>query len=1657
MTAGLPPVLVERIARRLQARLGARLPGHCIRVDDLSPADALAIAERIARDDIAFDVHVLAHLEPRHEREIKVDRAIELRNRKQQPLLLLVPAGAGHAASSLDNSFEPLPLIEELRDVSADLEKELSATDIGRLIGDVKHVLGRTRQVESWTRFLGAISDDPTARAVGSQLWQVGLVPDLGTDRIAERLLRNAKAAAAISRPSRPTARVIERLEQAEVKESPFRQRLQVFLEQQDAGVLADAVRWTREIGEHHAQSLSFDKWQLIEVQPAELQQIKVTPFRKGDGTVDTRCKLRLDDADGQLYCDVTPDKPGTVVVRWTTEPAKTSAVAAWRVEVLPPSDLRAVDTAPLVSTKVKGDKRQATLRVDASDDDLTASTLFVVRVRALDAGGGDLELDDKEPAAAESDQFEVLLTDHAVDPAPRAAGAASLVKAVLDTAVNTGGDLTESTPLWDPAGQVFDVRIGKRRALIRVSRVLAGLHRRITGNPGQALCFSARSPLGEPISPEEAEEKPLTIPAALLEARKKLLMAIASQRPRDLIEVLAWDDQLRGLARGYVHSYRRVLSSADGATRADLLTMDTLTVRVGTAADEEHGMVLLPTHPLRLAWVAAYDQLLRGWAQEVARAGRTKAARESRIDINMVSRLSPANLPFIMAAADGTALLYAEELTYGAALYLPLDTAEPQSAADVICAAIDVARDSADLAAAAKSLSDRIYSYRNAHPGTGTLRIMAINPGSGTVVRRALESLVLAPAVTADDTEELTDPQRLEIIAYSNRLSYTDPVSELRELQQAVSAAEVQRAATHLVPPLGLAARGLDRMAGDREGHHIAVVQDLAHAEVADLPFDPVLRATAFGDLLTPLSSETAPDDPGTWFVTPTLKPRSSNRIEADMVEAHRAHQAAVAASLGLAKPVPALAIRLSADDQRRIEATHDRSDWVVTLDQGIGPEFFDDANSENSHFRRYLLDYAPDFLEGLGRKLAVTTTHHGEVRRILGDAMRDLGIGQETESVSRALSRLLLVSGRLALRLLRDTSQSVEAVSLAALMAHLEGRGQLKDRIVVPVDAHPEIFGARVGRGEEPARRCDILLVRVTQRSLRIECVEVKGRQAAQLPAALADDIVDQLEHTERVLQRQFFASDPPRVDGALQRAWLAGLLHYYAERSARGGLIEADRLPEMHRNIDRIEESTEQPEIEKTGYVISTMGATGFPTRHRGVPIKVLTADDLGKAGFTTVGDLEKPPSRGTADRVPEPVSDAPGDQVEHRSPRISDSSDAPPARAASPDPADPPSPAGPQAAIDLPALTESAESAEEGNAELSAFSSGDVATHQGEANEVLDAPTEASVELGSDAGGSPVTWSVSTKGSPHAFILGIPGQGKSVTTRRIIREFARQGLPSLIVDFHGDVAADPPPGAQVIRAADGFRFSPFELPSGDLRRINETAWELAEIIGYVCDLGDIQRNHVYEGLREAYQASGGVPTMAEFAAAVEAAEREGRGKNVMGRIRPLTDFGLFTDDPQESFETTWQAGAVVDLSGLQLEEVQIAAAAFVLRKIYREMFRWPQDGTMRLAVVLDEAHRIARDVTLPKLMKEGRKFGISVVVASQGLPDFHREVLTNAGTKIVFRTNYPESRSTAGFLRGREGQDLSQQIEQLGVGAAYVSTPDHAQARKVYMTS
>ena len=265
-----------------------------------------------------------------------------------------------------------------------------------------------------------------------------------------------------------------------------------------------------------------------------------------------------------------------------------------------------------------------------------------------------------------------------------------------------------------------------------------------------------------------------------------------------------------------------------------------------------------------------------------------------------------------------------------------------------------------------------------------------------------------------------------------------------------------------------------------------------------------------------------------------------------------------------------------------------------------------------------------------------------------------------------------------------------------------------------------------------------------------------------------------------------------------------------------------------------------------------------------------------------------------------------------------------------------------------------------------------------------------------------------------------------------------------------------------------AAIGLPFSPFECTADQSASgWNATAMGVAEIFAYGCALGDIQQDALFTCIRDAYKAYGfgsGVgsevteyPSLQYVRGRIEQAERQKRTQNLLARCRPLLEMDIFCPPKgtQINLMDILAGGLVVDVHRLASETLQLAAGAFLLRKVYRDMFQWGEADRLRLAIVLDEVHRLAKDVTLPKIMKEGRKFGVAVVAASQGLTDFHPDVLNNAGTKVAFRANYPESRRIAGFFRGRHGQDPVAVLEGLGVGQALVQTAEMQTAVKARM--
>jgi DNA phosphorothioation-dependent restriction protein DptH len=1647
--------VVDLITGELSKRIAAAEPGHCIRVDGPTAEEAEALRDDIVsslqreRKNSLVDVRVL-DVAPGPGRAT-VEEAVGIRNNKNAVFLLLVPPALANQASSLDNAFLRVPYAELLESVARHLELALAGKRPDFPAARLRQMtLGRV-PIENWLEFLVTLHDNPHEPA-GAHLAQVGLLPDEGSEQeIADRLRENAEFIKAVVDPTRAAQGIRERLRARGLRPG---QQFEDVVKAAEANPAAqnDARQWARVL--HQAIDTPFHAIVFAEHEASsDLERLQVLPFVNDAGTVAKSIGLVLTE-DGTLECQVIDGTEAHILVKWRTTPAKTTKVGQWLIEVLPPPDLRGDIEAPSLSRlTVTGARRQAKVKIDITVDDLSSGSLFVICVTPLDDDAQPLPLG--EDSQSESQAFEFVFLDEPVVDSPRSAQAASIAEARLRAVVNGAQAIDEGHATWYREQQQFGVTFGGTRASrIPVCEVAIQLQRQALSDP-TITGFSAASPYGAAVLLEDFESHREAIPPALARKRAEVFSLLASGGLRDVPELFAWSPESRSQVADYIATYRRALDAATDEFRATLQAIDAVHVTVGTGDSRHHATVLLPLHPLRLAWLASFDELSTTWAIELLDRTSKPLERRQQVSLDDLARLAPTNVPFTVSPQGSALHVYFDELTFGVGLYFPLGQGLPEVLAAEISSIFGVERRSALLAADAIIVADRLVDYAKAHPGPRAMRIAALNPADGVVLASALDRFI-------GRTEEGRN-LRLEVIAYGEVDRYANPLRALTQLQERVDNNHLNGRQNPLFPQLGAAVRPRDRLSGDVEPIHVAVVDGVGDLVLSTAPTSAVARYASMADLLTPLVDTSLEEASGAgWLVSPVLTPRGSGTLASAMIDAHRSHQVVVGSVLGLDGP-PALRVEVPLNTIDEIRVLHQRSDWVLTLDRYIGLDFFETSRWDPTA-RKYILDHTPDFIAGMGHKLTVTTAHRVEVTGVLKRAMEEFGLDALDGSATQILNDLMSVSGRLVLRLQSSEGFARESVSLAALVAHLRLRGELDDAIIVPVDSHQEIFG-RFAPGNETGRRCDMLIVRLTKRKLSIQCVEVKSRKHAALPLGLADDIVDQLMNTKALLEERFFASDPPRVDAPLQRARLAGLLHYYADRAVTGNLLNASKVADMHRNIDRIVEGGLDPEISLRGFVISLTGAEGIPASHRGVPISVLTANDLGEAGLTlrpdsitsqvsenlsdggsfiprdslaaaptstTTPEMTDKPSDGPEDEVPESkartglrktekTSTLIADDVEHRI--VTPQTDEPDAQEPSP--------------TDEPDVRRQAggESVEPSSKEAADFR----------------------VVLGHDGSGGEVAWAPSTKGSPHAFIVGIPGQGKSVTTRRIIRELADQGLPSLVFDFHGDMANDPPALSEVLNAAEGLPITPFDRVGATPREVNEAAWDLAEVVQFVTQLGDIQRSNVYKALQAVYGAaasSESVPTLSGFAEKLEEVEEGARGRNARERIIPLIDFGLFDEGSTRLFDPR-ERGMVIDLSGIRLEQVQIAGSSFLLRRVYKDMFTWQQDGTLKLAIVLDEAHRLSGDVTLPKLMKEGRKYGVAVIVASQGLADFGQDVLGNVGTKIVFRTNQPDSRGVAKYLRGRQGQDLASEIERLGVGQAYVSTADAPQAHKTQM--
>jgi hypothetical protein len=297
------------------------------------------------------------------------------------------------------------------------------------------------------------------------------------------------------------------------------------------------------------------------------------------------------------------------------------------------------------------------------------------------------------------------------------------------------------------------------------------------------------------------------------------------------------------------------------------------------------------------------------------------------------------------------------------------------------------------------------------------------------------------------------------------------------------------------------------------------------------------------------------------------------------------------------------------------------------------------------------------------------------------------------------------------------------------------------------------------------------------------------------------------------------------------------------------------------------------------------------------------------------------------------------------------------------------------------------------------------------------------------------GVPFFWNSKKLINPHLCVVGTTGSGKSYFVKTFItRASLTLGTSALILDWAGEYA-------DWVRSAGGrvVSFGEEGINLLDLAGSSPHT-RMAQVMDALRMLTDISRSPsqgrmTEDAIEKAYAASGFAmeakrgfggkrkpPTLENVQRILERqAKRSADAAEAARRIKNLliSSGGAFTR-PTLPLSSLLSGLVCVDLHSLPTENLRSLAGLSILQFVKEKMRASDYSGAAgalpRLFVVVDEAWKIANDERsdVVSIVREGRKYGFGLIVASQNPTDVHKSIFSNAGTMLLFRLTHAEER-------------------------------------------
>jgi len=1638
--------IAQAVFNDLKAKLLVKQRNHCLRVDYL-PTPVMNYACSKLNSDVnlkAKDVeaYVLA-TKAENAFEIESGRLIELRNRLNFGVLVIfIPQGfRGAAEDSYDiHTFEAYDLAGVFNEHKKSIISSFTEDEQKIIKAVLETSAARKQRIENQLKYLLALKKDGcTWETAGGYLHYLNLIPDLNlkSEDAQMRILRNSECVDNLSDSDKTMFLAIDVLinkgldpKHNDIKTHLlefFRNRNQVKVHAWTETILNDAD-WMKKI--------SFDKWKFKDLAGEQIE-VYLDSFRDKEGNPLLTTGLTL---DGDNLVATTNTK---MKVKWKTNPKKTPKVSQF--VIILERDEESDGSNELQRKTAKGTTEQVNFPFKDVELEQGEEWLVHIRIVALDENKAKIAEDISEPFYLRGEESDTIGGE-----TKRYNKIRNIAEATFKATYRFRKEIEIVSQGWETGRKLlYRIKTNPRETYqIALNDLLYEIELKTLQDPLSCGVWNVDILNRGYLEQSDFITGKIKLSVfktefnSFIDARRELFHAITSTDATSVIEILDLS-QFQQLIIDYAESFKALtnkiadaINSAPDAEVNNLLLnthllnrLDTIHIKLGSVEEPEEMVIMSPTHPLKMLWLLQYQLMLFDWSSQMIEMSDAEVRKA--IDIEGFEKILPLNIPNAVSFDKDSFFVNTDVLDLFWSIFPKSTTKDIRKVVALFSKALGYKDDLGNISSVTPAqIADRLWRYLRHHPYIKTLKLNVLNPGDGLLFLntvREIQKMEDFKNLRYDITFYGSLGYELMGNAFDNLMNDSSSTETRLEIDEEL----LEPSHNPLFPKLFFSKVKVDPdkwvEVKFREAN-VTIIIDQFVTETVSRPVGNVPGSYFLHGLLAEYRSEfNIMNNAVTW--SRKVVPSSTASILPDTSISELIYQIGKN-YLGLScsyfdwgksnAHLPTIQLELSQQDKHILTQIHECSDWVFTIDRNFGIEYFDNPADANPNLKSYLIDYTPEFMDGVGHRLIVSTGWLNEIEKLIEDGLKKINIPTSSFRAVKVLDIIKSVSGKLALKLINNPNNVREIIGLAITRLSLEKEGLLENAVLIPVDTHIDIFAQNKRRNIEEdvtVKRSDLILVSAKNGKLNLNLIEVKFRSGEgniTESLYLKEEIVKKNENSENAFRTKFISTEEnPKIDIQIANKSLSTLIGFYLERAIRNGFCsESSDLKEL---IESINIGEFDIVFEKSGYIIHWSGVTK--------PIETYKENTIFELGNKEICELLE-----IRETEIEEVSYEDLKNDENEGIVVSTTTEASTPIIPSPSSDD-----------KVKSKTEKEDEEVKSVAKKKEEVKSSPQTANSDEPSILTKPRIVlglNVDNGKDVVFDPITMLPKKLANQHLLIVGKSGAGKSQTTSSILYELYNEDIPFLILDFQGEYISNElknSSGQTFIESTGAIEFDPsygMDINPLELATDNRTGnkldffnniYQVSDTLKQIFGLGDIQHPILKEAIKRAYHEKGFIksdrntwnnepPKFHEIWEILEFMEQN-EGKKISSlkyRIEPLFENEIFvTSTTSCSINEILSQNSIINLSALPTAELMKSVARFVLQAVYNKMLSDGPSRDIKLYVVIDEAHKLSYDQTLTDLIREARKYGVGFILASQSVGDFATVVFENMGTKIALQ--------------------------------------------------